>query len=199
MAGCRRRERPSSLELRQPEETHLTDDHVFRASLMVMSNEAILIREATAKDSSLLITAGLEAMNWNGEVRVTYEQFMSTPELSHYLAGWPRAGDFGVVAETRQGPGIGAAWCRTFPPEKAGYGFVAPDVPELTIGVLPGYRGTGAGTALMESLIDHGAARGLLAISLSVEDGNRARSLYERLGFSKVGRNGGSDTLLLDL
>lgn len=36
------------------------------------------------------------------------------------------------------------------------------------------------------------------AISLSVEDGNRARVLYERLGFVKVGRNGGSDTLLLE-
>jgi len=32
-----------------------------------------------------------------------------------------------------------------------------------------------------------------------VEDGNRARALYERLGFRKIGRNGGSDTLLLEL
>lgn len=43
------------------------------------------------------------------------------------------------------------------------------------------------------------AARSIPAISLSVEDGNRARALYERLGFRRVGRNGGSDTLLLKL
>ncbi len=51
----------------------------------------------------------------------------------------------------------------------------------------------------MEGLIALASARGLRAISLSVEDGNRARVLYERLGFRKVGRNGGSDTLLLGL
>ncbi|MFB0840468.1 MULTISPECIES: GNAT family N-acetyltransferase [unclassified Arthrobacter] len=64
---------------------------------------------------------------------------------------------------------------------------------------LPGHRGRGVGTALMEGLIALASARGLRAISLSVEDGNRARVLYERLGFRKVGRNGGSDTLLLGL
>ena len=37
------------------------------------------------------------------------------------------------------------------------------------------------------------------AVSLSVEDGNRARALYERAGFTVVGRNGGSDTMLLAL
>jgi ribosomal protein S18 acetylase RimI-like enzyme len=51
----------------------------------------------------------------------------------------------------------------------------------------------------MKALIAQGSARGFRAISLSVEDGNRARLLYERLGFSKVGRNGGSDILLLEL
>lgn len=164
-----------------------------------MGNEAMIIREATDEDLGILTAAALEAMNWSGEIRFTYEQFMSTPELSHYLAGWPRAGDFGVVAEMPEGTPVGAAWCRIFPVDDAGYGFVAPDIPELTIGVLAGNRGWGAGTALMEGLIAQGSARGLRAISLSVEDGNRARLLYERLGFRKVGRNGGSDTLLLEL
>jgi ribosomal protein S18 acetylase RimI-like enzyme len=164
-----------------------------------MGYEEITIREATAEDLGVLRAAGLEAMNWTGEVRFTLEQSMSTPELSHYLDGWPRPGDFGVVAETTDGRHVGAAWCRIFTSEDAGYGFVAPNIPELTIGVLAGHRGTGAGTALMERLIGQGSARGLRAISLSVEDGNRARLLYERLGFRKVGRNGGSDTLLLEL
>lgn len=159
----------------------------------------MIIREATAEDLGVLRAAGLEAMNWNGEVRFTLEQFMSMPELSHYLEGWPRPGDFGAVAETAEGTPVGAAWCRIFAADDAGYGFVAPDIPEVTIGVLAGHRGKGVGTALMEELIGQGSSRGLRAIGLSVEDGNLARSLYERLGFRKVGRNGGSDTLLLDI
>jgi hypothetical protein len=115
----------------------------FRASLIIMGNESMIIREATAKDLSILAAAGLEAMNWGGEAYLTYDQFMSTPELSRYLEGWPRAGDFGVVAETVNGISVGAAWCRIFAVEDAGYGFVAPEVPELTIGVLPGHRSTG--------------------------------------------------------
>ncbi|WP_246528034.1 GNAT family N-acetyltransferase [Pseudarthrobacter albicanus] len=105
----------------------------------------MIIREATAEDLNTLTVVGLEAMNWSGEARFTYEQFMNTPELSHYPEGWPRSGDFGVVAETADGTPVGAAWGRIFAGEDAGYGFVAPDIPELTIGVLTGHRGTGAG------------------------------------------------------
>ncbi|MFN3924183.1 MAG: GNAT family N-acetyltransferase, partial [Pseudarthrobacter sp.] len=101
-----------------------------------MGSEAMIIREATDEDLGTLTAAALEAMNWSGEIRFTYEQFMSRPELSHYLGGWPRAGDFGVVAVTAEGTPVGAAWCRIFAAEDAGYGFVAPDIPELTIGVL---------------------------------------------------------------
>jgi len=138
-------------------------------------------------------------MNWSGHARFTREQVANNPELSHYLIGWPRQGDFGVVAETNEGAGVGAAWCRTFAAEDAGYGFVSADIPELSIGVLAEGRGSGTGTGLLVALISLGRARGLRAISLSVEDRNRARVLYERLGFVKVGRNGGSDTLLLEL
>lgn len=164
-----------------------------------MEREAVKIREATADDTTTLWAACFEAANWRGDVRFTREQLMNNPEFSHYVQGWPLPGDFGVVAETRNGAGIGAAWCRTFAADDAGYGFVATDIPELTIGVVPGHRGTGAGTALMTALITLGRSRGLRGISLSVEDGNRARDLYERLGFVRVGRNGGSDTLLLQL
>lgn len=45
-----------------------------------------------------------------------------------------------MVAETADGIFVGAAWCCTFAVEDAGYGFVAPDVPELTISVLAGDR-----------------------------------------------------------
>lgn len=161
------------------------------------------IREAGDADPPILVDAVFEAANWSGEVRFTREEILADPAFSHYVSGWLRPGDFGVVAETHDGAAlgaaVGAAWCRAFSADEPGYGFVAEDVPELSIGVLPEYRGRGVGEALLQALMSRARADGLRAISLSVEDGNRARSLYERLGFVKVGRNGGSDTLLLNL
>jgi ribosomal protein S18 acetylase RimI-like enzyme len=163
-----------------------------------MTNQDVRVREAAADDTAILAAAALEAMNWDG-LRFTQDELTTNPNISRYLEGWPQIGDFGVVAETDDGTPMGGAWCRSLPADNAGYGFVSEDIPELTIGVLPDLRGNGAGTALMASLIVAGRSRGLSAISLSVEDGNRARALYERMGFVKVGRNGGSDTLLLEL
>ena len=56
--------------------------------------------------------------------------------------------------------------------------------------------GRGIGTALLTALLAMADARGCRAVTLSVEDGNAARRLYERSGFVRVGRNGGSDTLV---
>ncbi|WP_217899206.1 hypothetical protein [Blastococcus mobilis] len=49
---------------------------------------------------------------------------------------------------------------------------------------------------MLDALIVRAQTRGLRAISLSVEDGNRARVLYERAGFRMVGRGGDSDVML---
>jgi L-amino acid N-acyltransferase YncA len=61
-------------------------------------------------------------------------------------------------------------------------------------------RGQGGGSLLLGALIENARARGIRALSLSVEDGNAAaRSLYERAGFTVVGRAGNSDTMVLAL
>lgn len=65
--------------------------------------------------------------------------------------------------------------------------------------VVPNRRGRGIGKALLAALIKQAQAWGHQAISLSVEDGNRARLLYERAGFKAEGGNGGSDTTRLQL
>ena len=48
----------------------------------------------------------------------------------------------------------------------------------------------------MTAVVDLARRRRLAGLSLSVEDGNPARRLYERFGFEVVGRTGGSDTML---
>jgi ribosomal protein S18 acetylase RimI-like enzyme len=66
--------------------------------------------------------------------------------------------------------------------------------------VRPQWRGRGVGSVLLTGLVERATARGMRALSLSVEDGNHAaRALYERHGFRVVGRTGGSDTMLLEL
>lgn len=88
---------------------------------------------------------------------------------------------------------MGAAWLRTFPADDPGFGFVAADVPELAIGVLPAWRGRGIGTRLLRAVVA-GAAR----VSLSVERANPAVRLYVREGFVAVDVGENSMTMVLD-
>ncbi|RAE29136.1 hypothetical protein DN524_34300, partial [Burkholderia multivorans] len=75
----------------------------------------------------------------------------------------------------------------------AGYGWVAADIPELAIAVLPDHQGEGIGTALLDVLLSLARMSGVEAVSLAVEDGNGAKNLYTGRGFATVGRNGDSD------
>jgi GNAT superfamily N-acetyltransferase len=128
----------------------------------------------------------LAAVNWSPEWKPrTRSRVLADPHTAHYVAGWPRPGDLGVIAEADAVP-TGAAWLRFFPPDHPGYGFVAPDVPELTIGVTAAWRGRGVGRALLRAVTGAGAQAGITRISLSVERKNFARALYLAEGFTVV-------------
>ncbi|MFD0526294.1 GNAT family N-acetyltransferase [Kitasatospora arboriphila] len=141
--------------------------------------------------------------------RTTGTASSGSPPSSSPLSRTPRAtssaGPAGTTSGSSQRPApsepIGAAWARHLPESEPGYGFVAADVPELTLGLLPEHRGRGHGRALMEALIRAAAERPVpvARLSLSVEDGNPAVHLYTALGFTRVGRSGNSDTMVLDV
>jgi ribosomal protein S18 acetylase RimI-like enzyme len=152
------------------------------------------LRNAAASDAAEML---IEACNWSGEERVTRSDVVDDPQLGHYIGDWPRPNDFGVVALDRGTP-VGAAWARTFSPHDPGYGFVAPDVPELSIAVIEPERGRGLGRRLLEALVTRASDRRQRALSLSVEDGNQAARLYTAVGFKSVGRNGDSTIMLLE-
>lgn len=157
------------------------------------------LREATSDDLDLLYDMLLEAFNWDGMSRFTRDEVIAEDHTVRYLGGWLRPGDFGLVA-TDGDAQIGAVWARALPASTPGYGYVADDVPEIGMGVAAAWRGQGVGRALLVGCIDQARALGRRALSLSVEDGNTAaRALYERNGFTVVGRNGGSDTMLRTL
>lgn len=86
----------------------------------------------------------------------------------------------GLVAEL-SGGGVGAVWYRLFGSGDAGYGYVAEDVPEFTLAVMPGWRGMGIVTRLLREILRHARQSGFEAISLRVSDTNPAVSLYESL------------------
>ena len=80
-----------------------------------------------------------------------------------------------------------------------GYGWVAADIPELSMAVLPDHQGQGIGGALLDTVCALVRMSGFPAVSLSVEDGNGAAKLYADHGFVSVGRNGDSDVLVRKL
>jgi len=59
----------------------------------------------------------------------------------------------------------------------------------VDIALLGGFRGRGAGSDLLAELMDEATEMGK-RLSIHVERDNRARSLYERLGFVHVGGTG---------
>lgn len=107
------------------------------------------------------------------------------PDLVKYHQEWGREGDLALVAES-EGKIVGAAWCRLWKNEEKGYGYIADNIPELSMAVIPEYRSKGVGTALLAKLFLAVKEAGLNALSISVEKRNRAANLYLRLGFAIV-------------
>ena len=151
-------------------------------------------RALDERDGLLLRLATWLNLNWSGP-RFTIAQLDADPHLAAYYRSAP---EFGVVSAA-DGEPTGVVWVTRFPAEAPGYGFVRADVPELSVCVLPGYRGAGLGAELMAATVAEARRRALPALSLSVEEGNPARRLYERFGFRPPGAAAQPGTLLLEL
>ena len=84
---------------------------------------------------------------------------------------------------------MGAAWLRLFiGGETALVTFVAPDVPELAIAVVPGRVGGGVGSSMLARLLADADAIGVPAVVLSARADNPAVRLYQRHGFTVTDR-----------
>ncbi len=158
------------------------------------------IRRATADDGAFMTDMLLEAVNWSPDwKKQSRRRVLSTHTTAHYIVGWPRGTDVGVIAEA-DGEPIGAAWLRFLSAAAPGYGFVAADVPELTIGVALKWRGRGVGRALLSAIAEHARSAGIRQISLSVERKNFAQKLYHSEGYQIVDSSDkDSDTMVKSL
>lgn len=153
-------------------------------------------RPAVQADGAFLADMVVEAANWRqGGLRPRHE-ILTHPDHSRYVAGWMRPGDAGVVALDEQEGPVGAAWYRVLPRTDPGLGYLATGVPELIIGVRPIWRAHGVGRTLLQRLCEQARADGHGRISLSVERGNFAQTLYRSEGFAVTQSGFGRDTMV---
>lgn len=144
-------------------------------------------RVARSDDEPFLWTALYHAIHVPPGEAAPPPEIVHRPESARYVRGWSPQAEPGVIAETTaDGQPVGAAWVRLLTGDGTGHGYVADDVPELSIAVLPGWRGRGVGTAMLERLLRAVEPR-YRSVSLSVSRTNPAQRLYERLGFREVG------------
>ena len=139
------------------------------------------------------------AISWTGNPSVPpFDEAMKHPDVAPYHQGWGRPGDLVVKALVGNGV-VGAAFCRRFTDAEHGHGFVDESTPELGIGVHADFRRRGIGRRLMMELADAARAEGFARLSLSVNNPNPSRHLYETLGYRTVQDDGESSIMVLDL
>ena len=161
-----------------------------------------MFRLSAHADPAFLAEMLYEAVNWRddgAEERPALDAVLAVPENVRYIADWGRSGDFALYALDRRDEPVGAAWVRRFTAAAPGYGYVADDIPELSIGVYPEFRRQRVGTLLLGSVIARAERDGVSAISLSVNRENPAKRLYARSGFEVVAERGDALTMLLEL
>jgi ribosomal protein S18 acetylase RimI-like enzyme len=166
-----------------------------KRSAELVNVNGVQYRTAGPEDFTFLASMLGEAAVWRPDKQTpTGDQVLADPRYSMYLAGWPRPGDYGLIAE--QDAPLGAAWYRTYSEANRGHGFVAEDVPELSIAVIASRRHEGIGRRLLFELIEASDHQGYPALSLSVREANPARRLYESMGFVPVNKLGTSWTMV---
>lgn len=154
------------------------------------------IRAAEQADGVFLADMVVEAANWRPGTARPRHEVLAADEHSRYISGWKRPGDAGFVAVAPEGDAIGAAWYRMLPRTDPGFGYVATGVPELVIGVRPLWRAHGVGRALLRELVAAARREGYARLSLSVERGNFATTLYRSEGFAVTSPAQGRDTMV---
>ena len=124
------------------------------------------------------------------------ESVLNEPGIIRYFENWGRKDDLGFIAiDGIKQCQIGAVWIRLLTGKNRGYGYVDDTIPELSIAVMPEYRGRGVGSKLLAALLKE-AGKKWRSVSLSVTATNPAVRLYRRFGFESVFTVGDSLTMV---
>jgi len=144
-----------------------------------------LIRPITLEDTHFLWEMLYEAIYVAEGVKPPAGDVLLQPDIRRYLQDWGQPHDSGFVAlDHVTSNRIAAVWLRPLIGDQKGYGYVDDATPELTVAVVPEYRGKGIGTRLLSHLLRTTESR-YPSLSLSVSPDNPALRLYNRLGFER--------------
>ena len=143
------------------------------------------IREMQRAEYPLLESFLYEAIFIPNGVEPPPKSIIYRPELQVYVSEFgKKKHDIAFVAEI-DGKIVGAVWVRIM----NDYGHVDDNTPSFAISLYKEYRGKGIGTELMKEMLDTLKARGYERASLSVQKGNYAAKMYQKLGFQIIGEN----------
>jgi ribosomal protein S18 acetylase RimI-like enzyme len=153
--------------------------------------KGLMVRTAGPEDLPFIKKMLYEAANRAGTEWPPLEQSRNEPWNRRFWIGWPRTGDFGVIAQDGHRP-VGAAWLRRFSGAELSPND-DPEVPVLAIAVDRDHRGQGVGRELMRALIQQAKRQGIRAIDLVTDLFNDpALRLYRANGFEETFRRGDS-------
>ncbi|NQU87248.1 MAG: GNAT family N-acetyltransferase [Mariniphaga sp.] len=159
---------------------------------------SIKFTEAAKKDLPFLRDMLYEAI-FVAEGEDPYpRKILDLPAISKYIDNWKKEGDIGILAYLNN-IAIGAIWGRIFSNENKGYGFVAENIPEMSMAIKSEYRNQGIGTELLVNFFKIAKHAGYNAISLSVDQKNPAVRLYKKMGFKIVDKPGSDYTMLKEI
>ena len=162
-----------------------------------MAKREIEIREMRIEDQDFITEMLYQAIHVKEGDMAPSRNVLEEPKLKKYYANIGKSTDVGYIAydkKTREN--IGAIWLRLFLNENRGWGYVADNIPELSMAVCNEYRGMKIGTLLIEHLLEK-TIEIYPSISLSVDSTNKALALYKRYGFKEIGKDNDSITMLL--
>lgn len=151
------------------------------------------LRPLTPEDEPFLWQMLYEAIHVADGQAAPPREIVYQPELARYVQEWGRDGDCGFLASAETGQPMGAVWLRLLRHEQKGYGYVDDATPELSLALLPSYRGQGIGAQLLTRLFASDCGHG--SVCLSVSESNPAQRLYARFGFVVMGKSGDSLTM----
>lgn len=157
--------------------------------------DKLIIRQARLSEFQLLKDFLYEAIFVPHGNTTPSKQILQEPGISAYIDNFgENKNDICYVAK-KDGDIIGMAWVRVC----GSYGYVDDQTPELTISILPEYRGKGIGTELLTSLLAYLKAKGYKQTSLSVKKSNPVVRLYHRLEYKIVKENEEDFLMIKDL
>lgn len=141
--------------------------------------DSVKIRNIRTEEIPLLCDFLYEAIYKPPEWPTLPRTVIQHPSLWRYVKNFgKRRGDLALVAEVDNRV-IGAVWVRYM----RGYGHVEDHIPELSMAIYPDYRNKGIGSRLLIEMLRTLQESGITLVSLSVNKGNPAVTLYRRIGF----------------